>query len=133
MKAAVKSGGVLDNDNYWAYVKDPEMAANAMWKATGMEGMWRYSRRNTSSMSNKEHYEHIIYGVGNSTIEHFVNNAKCGPNDRTNCEIYDVWDGNQKVINDREAGYDGRQILRNDMLMFYKMPCPKNQIRMNNN
>ena len=109
MKNAIKEKGILDDDNYWAYVKYPGVAANAMWKAAGLEGYWNYERKDGEYIVTDKH---AVYGVGHSftdEIAHFVNTVESNGKNNT-VSIFDVWDGNKKVVKNKKAGYDGREV-----------------------
>lgn len=124
MKYAVESGGVLDTKSHWAYVKDPEKAANGMWKVTGLCGNWTYEKVDNYVPDAK----HAVYGVGHSEVKHFVNSTGIYM-DENKYEIFDVWDGQKKIIKNKIDGYDNRKILTTRLFTFEPVKQIENKKR----
>lgn len=83
MKAAIKAGGVLDDDKNWARVNSMPGALNAMSKEVGLEGTWSTKDSRDAGYAPTAG-EHLIY-VGNNRTppnkemeQHFVNNTDSG-------------------------------------------------------
>ena len=115
MKAAVKSSGVLDNDDWFAYVDNPTEAANAMWKSIGCEGSWT-----TDTVAGMvRDVKHAIYETqlqSDKTKIHLVNTT-----DKENSVVFDVWDGREKNITELKNGgygFDNREVVATRILYF---------------